>query len=75
VSSLTWIDFDEVERQRSQRIMALFRERETPIRLPAMELQLLAQTRPQRQVGRTSVCGSENGDLLPRKPWSRRANL
>ena len=29
VSSLAWIDFAEAERQRSQRIMALFQERET----------------------------------------------
>ncbi|MCR8724162.1 DUF6361 family protein [Frigidibacter sp. ROC022] len=29
MSSLAWIDFDEAERQRSQRIMALFQERET----------------------------------------------
>lgn len=29
MSSLTWIDFDEAERQRAQRIMALFQERET----------------------------------------------
>jgi len=29
MSSLAWIDFDEVERQRAQRIMALFQERET----------------------------------------------
>jgi hypothetical protein len=29
VSSLAWIDFDEAERQRAQRIMALFQERET----------------------------------------------
>ena len=29
MSSLAWIDFDEAERQRAQRIMALFQERET----------------------------------------------
>jgi len=29
VSSLAWIDFDEAERQRAQRIMALFQERES----------------------------------------------
>ena len=29
MSSLAWIDFDEAERQRAQRIMALFHERET----------------------------------------------
>ena len=29
MSSLAWIDFDEDERQRAQRIMALFQERET----------------------------------------------
>lgn len=29
MSSLAWIDFDENERQRAQRIMALFQERET----------------------------------------------
>jgi hypothetical protein len=29
MSSLAWIDFDEGERQRAQRIMALFQERET----------------------------------------------
>ncbi len=29
MSSLTWIDFDEAERQRAQRILALFQERET----------------------------------------------
>lgn len=29
MSSLAWIDFDEVERQRAQRIMALFQERES----------------------------------------------
>jgi Family of unknown function (DUF6361) len=29
VSSLAWIDFDEADRQRAQRIMALFQERET----------------------------------------------
>jgi hypothetical protein len=29
MSSLAWIDFDESERQRAQRIMALFQERET----------------------------------------------
>ncbi|HJW55332.1 MAG TPA: DUF6361 family protein [Burkholderiaceae bacterium] len=29
MSSLAWIDFDEAERQRSQRIMALFQERES----------------------------------------------
>ncbi|MCA0340299.1 MAG: DUF6361 family protein, partial [Proteobacteria bacterium] len=29
MSSLAWIDFDETERQRAQRIMALFQERET----------------------------------------------
>lgn len=29
MSSLGWIDFDEAERQRAQRIMALFQERET----------------------------------------------
>ena len=28
MSSLAWIDFDEAERQRAQRIMALFQERE-----------------------------------------------
>lgn len=29
MSSLAWIDFDEAERQRAQRIMALFQERES----------------------------------------------
>ena len=29
MSSLAWIDFDEAERQRAQRLMALFQERET----------------------------------------------
>jgi Family of unknown function (DUF6361) len=29
MSSLAWIDFDEAERQRAQRIMALFEERES----------------------------------------------
>jgi hypothetical protein len=29
MSSLSWIDFDEVERQRARRIMALFQEKET----------------------------------------------
>ena len=29
MSSLAWVDFDETERQRAQRIMALFQERET----------------------------------------------
>lgn len=29
MSSLAWIDFDEAERQRAQRIMELFQERET----------------------------------------------
>lgn len=29
MSSLAWIDFDEAERERAQRIMALFQERET----------------------------------------------
>jgi hypothetical protein len=29
VSSLAWIDFDEAERQRTQRIMSLFQERES----------------------------------------------
>jgi hypothetical protein len=29
LSSLAWIDFDEAERQRAQRIMALFQERES----------------------------------------------
>ena len=29
MSPLAWIDFDEAERQRAQRIMALFQERET----------------------------------------------
>ncbi len=29
MSSLSWVDFDEAERQRAQRIMALFQERET----------------------------------------------
>lgn len=29
MSSLAWIDFDEAERQRAQRILALFQERET----------------------------------------------
>jgi hypothetical protein len=29
MSSLSWIDFDEAERQRAQRIMALFQERES----------------------------------------------
>lgn len=29
MSSLAWIDFDEAARQRAQRIMALFQERET----------------------------------------------
>ena len=29
MSSLAWIDFDESERQRAQRIMALFQERES----------------------------------------------
>jgi hypothetical protein len=29
MSTLAWIDFDEAERQRAQRIMALFQERET----------------------------------------------
>ena len=29
MSSLAWIDFDEAERQRTQRIMALFQERES----------------------------------------------
>lgn len=29
MSSLAWIDFDEAERQRAERIMALFQERET----------------------------------------------
>src|SRR3546814_13724285 len=29
MSSLAWIDFDEAERQRAQRIMALFQERDS----------------------------------------------
>lgn len=29
VSTLAWIDFDEAERQRAQRIMALFQERDS----------------------------------------------
>lgn len=29
MSSLAWTDFDEAERQRSQRIMVLFQERES----------------------------------------------
>ena len=29
MSSLAWVDFDEAERQRAQRIMALFQERES----------------------------------------------
>ena len=29
MSSLAWIDFDEAERQRAQRIMALFLEKES----------------------------------------------
>jgi hypothetical protein len=29
MSSLSWIDFDEVERQRARRIMALFREKDS----------------------------------------------
>ena len=29
MSSLAWIDFDEAERQRAQRIMALFQEKES----------------------------------------------
>ena len=29
MSSLAWIDFDEAERERAQRIMALFQERES----------------------------------------------
>ena len=29
MSSLAWIDFDKAERQRAQRIMALFQERES----------------------------------------------
>ena len=29
MSSLAWIDFDEAERQRAQRIMSLFQERES----------------------------------------------
>lgn len=78
MSSLAWIDFDEAERQRAQRIMALFQERESrdELGLGAIRDSISDHLFPGTSTIQTRLrYFDENVDAAPFRDWHATASL
>lgn len=78
MSSLAWIDFDEAERQRAQRIMALYQERKSrdELGLGAIRDSISDHLFPGASTIQTRLryfC--ENVDVAPFRDWHATASL